>query len=470
MGDGGTVLKTTSRLGEHLVQEGRLTPAQLQRALQVHGLVGGRLGGHLLELGMIGEDVLLEALGKLRSTATVSAAELEAAKPAVLRAIPAKLALRYQMLPYMVRGKTLFIASLDPGDALREDEIAFMTGFLVRTTLALELRLCLALARHYGAPCDSRWTNLARKLASPAPRPPEPRVDDAPPAPSRAALPPLPPPPRPAPAAPPSRPVAAPVSPPMPPADAPPALQFIELDLEDLALLRSPSSAPPAHVAPPVPAWDPAPAPELPMPPAPVLAASGDTAPGNTPPDAAEEERAEATGAFDLETLYDDSIDARLDRAAEALQTAEIRDDIGDVLLGFTGLYFQRRALLVARKDRIVGWRAEGEGVSEPKLRAFDLDARQPSVFLGLREAENFWLGPLPQLPANQALTAALGGPAKDCLVLPVVLRGKVVCYLYADNLAAGVAGGPVSAIRRLVGKAGLAFEVYILRAKIRLF
>jgi hypothetical protein len=76
----------------------------------------------------------------------------------------------------------------------------------------------------------------------------------------------------------------------------------------------------------------------------------------------------------------------------------------------------------------------------------------------------------LPQLPANQALTAALGGPAKDCLVLPVVLRGKVVCYLYADNLAAGVAGGPVSAIRRLVGKAGLAFEVYILRAKIRRF
>jgi hypothetical protein len=448
-----------SRLGEHLVREGKLTPAQLQRALQVHGLVGGRLGGHLLELGMIGEDALLEALGKLRSTATVSAAELEAAKPAVLRAIPAKLALRYQMLPYMVRGRTLFIASLDPGDALREDEIAFMTSFLVRTTLALEFRLCLALARHYGAPCDSRWTNLARKLASPA-RASEPgsRADDPAANPPRPPSPPLPPsaqPPRPVPAPP-----AAPARPAAPPVDASPALQFIELDLEDLALLRSPS---PSTTEPPAAdrAAEPAPAVPEPQRPPPLVLAAPEDAAGD---------RADATGSFDLEALYDDSVDARLDRAAEALQTAEIRDDIGDVLLGFTGLYFQRRALLVARKDKIVGWRAEGEGVSEPKLRDFDLDARVPSVFLGLREAENFWLGPLPQLPANQALMAALGGPAKDCLVLPVVLRGKVVCYLYADNLAAGVAGGPVSAIRRLAGKAGLAFEVYLLRAKIRLF
>ncbi len=89
---------------------------------------------------------------------------------------------------------------------------------------------------------------------------------------------------------------------------------------------------------------------------------------------------------------------------------------------------------------------------------------------MGLREAENFWLGPLPGLPSNLQMAAALGGPSKDCLALPIVLRGKVVAYLYGDNGNTGVAGAPLAALRRLAGKAGLAFEVYILKSKIRLF
>ena len=122
------------------------------------------------------------------------------------------------------------------------------------------------------------------------------------------------------------------------------------------------------------------------------------------------------------------------------------------------------------RKERIVGWRAEGPGVEESKVAALDFDPRLPSVFLGLREADNFWLGPLPGLPANLQLQAALGGAAKDCLALPIVLRTKVVAYLYGDNGPGGVAGVPLAALRRLTGKAGLAFEVYLLKNKIRLF
>ena len=138
--------------------------------------------------------------------------------------------------------------------------------------------------------------------------------------------------------------------------------------------------------------------------------------------------------------------------------------------MSFASHYLSRRALLVLRKERIVGWRAEGPGVDESRVTTLDFDCRLPSVFLGLREADNFWLGPLPPLPSNLQLVAALGGAAKDCLALPIVLRGKVVAYLYGDNGNAGVAGIPIAAFRRLTGKAGLAFEVYILKSKIRLF
>jgi hypothetical protein len=440
------------RLGEMLVLEGRITQSQLERGVQVRQLVGGRLGTHLLELGFVQEEVLLEALGRQRASGTASAADLEDIKPAVVRAIPAKMALRYQVVPYLVRGKTLFIAAIDPVDMLREDEISFLTSFMVRTTMALELRVKLALSKYYGAPLEARFQSLARKLAEGGgirsmapPQSPPPAAAAAPPPPPRPASPPaLPPIPGSPPPLPPLRvPPPAP-SPTLPVKSAP--KQFIELDTEDLALLRRPASAEEkAQVQAAQPAEEP-PAPASPLP-----------VPASLAEEAEEEEK-------------DDSLEARLAKAARDLQEAEIRDDIGDALLEFAGHFLARRALLVLRKGRIVGWRAEGPGVDEATVTALDLDSQLPSVFNGLREAESFWLGPLPGLPSNRQLATALGGPSKDCLALPIVLRGKVVAYLYGDNGQEGVAGAPLAAFRRLAGKAGLAFEVYILKSKIRLF
>ena len=80
------------------------------------------------------------------------------------------------------------------------------------------------------------------------------------------------------------------------------------------------------------------------------------------------------------------------------------------------------------------------------------------------------WLGPLPPLEPNQRLVAGLGGAApKDCLVLPLALRGKMVCYLYGDNRRESVSGAPLAELRRLLAKAGMAFEIYILKNKMRL-
>lgn len=454
---------TLPRLGEMLVLEGRITQSQLERGVQVRQLVGGRLGTHLLEMGFVQEDVLLEALGRQRASGTAGPADLEDIKPAVIRAIPAKMALRYQVVPYLVRGKTLFIAAIDPVDMLREDEISFLTSFMVRTTMALELRVKLALAKYYGAPLEARFQSLARRLSegssgirSLAPPPPPPAVAAATPSPVRQAppppLPPLPPLPPPIPGAPPPIPVAPPppitaAPPPAQPVKTAPK-QFIELDTEDLALLRRPASA--EEKAKPV-------------------ALPPGESPGAAPPSVAPPP-VPAPVIEEAEEEKDDSLEARLANAARDLQEAEIRDDIGDALLDFAGYFLTRRALLVLRKGRIVGWRAEGPGVDEATVAALDLDSQSPSVFNSLREAESFWLGPLPGLPANRQLATAMGGPSKDCLALPILLRGKVVAYIYGDNLQEGVAGAPLAAFRRLAGKAGLAFEVYILKSKIRLF
>ncbi len=466
-----------ARIGELLLSEGRLSPAQLKKALQVQSQIGDRLGTTLLELGLVGEDTLLAALGRQRSTRTVSRAELGNISPSVLKLIPGKLAARYRIVPFELRGHTLFVASMDVGDALSEDEIGFLTSCLVRTCIGIEVRIQEALTRYYRVASSVRFKALVRRLESggPSAEPHPPRAAD--PAELLRAPDPVP-----SPAAPPATVDTRPVLPVVPaPAAAEPSSPaepvfpstgqpvfpstgqpvFIELDEEDEALLREPGAPLPDRVAEDLPTagltlltHEPAPATAPPVP-------AAEPVPAEPLP--AEPPAAAAPAA-------EETLEERLDRAARELQNAEIRDEIADALLDFCTPYLKRRLLLIVRKDRIIGWRGEGQGIDPQRVRAIEIAAHEPSVFFSVQSPESFWLGPLPALKPNLALQQGLGEPSpKSCLVLPVALRSKLVCYLYGDNLEEGVGGTPVAALRRLVGKAGIAFEVYILKNKIRL-
>ena len=504
------------KIGELLVRERQLTREQLAQALRVQGLLGNRLGTTLLEEGLIAEAALLEAVGRQRSTPTVSSAELASVPPEVVRMIPARLAERYGVVPFRLKGRTLSVASKDAGDLLKEDEIGFLTSCMVRTCVGLEFRIYEALERYYRIRSPERHRALARRFflqakaaqtskgaaASPARAPGPPVQSPArPPATASGAIP-------------------APVSrPPRPPAAAPPPRRapraqprFIELDEEDAALLGTSSSDAwtPASEEPDEPVllkpsplpWlareaareeetapsgaelargEPTPAavaeepsteaPSTEAPSAEMPSAempSTEAVPAPPPMAAGEEATGEGLGAEQDGAELD--LEDRLRRASARLRDVEIRDDIADVLLAFCRPHFRRRVILVARKEHIVGWRGEGEGVERERARAIDIPAHDPSVFLGLTGAGSFWLGSLPALPANQALVDGLGGAyPKECVVLPVILRSRVVCYIYGDNLDGGVAGAPVAELRRLAAKAGLAFEVYILKNKLRM-
>jgi hypothetical protein len=138
-------------------------------------------------------------------------------------------------------------------------------------------------------------------------------------------------------------------------------------------------------------------------------------------------------------------------------------------MLGFSAPLFRRRMMLVQRQGAIIGWRGEGVGVDEAAVRAISIPTEEPSVFSGLLQGSEFWLGPLPTMPRNTDLALALGGaPPKDCYVLPVKVRDRIVCFLYGDNQADGVGGLPLAELKRLAAKAGLAFQIYLIKGKIR--
>ncbi|MEM8962807.1 MAG: hypothetical protein AAGD38_15085 [Acidobacteriota bacterium] len=540
-------MRSSSELGRFLVDEGLITSTQLTKALEHQALIGGRVGTNLLEQGAITEDVLLGALGRFRQTGVVSRSELGAIPADVLRLVPLKLAHRYRIVPYKRRGRTLLIASMDPGDVLVEDEISMLTSCLARTQIALEVRMHEALARYYRLRPPRRVVTLIKRLglAKTAARAvPKPRVD-TPVKPLDAVLPdveallegpssePAPPSPRtdtppasqepdprldPAPADP--TPLNTPTVAPAPTVEASPPSEnltgshpVVEHDEEEAgateAVLESgataapdrlddleawfqrrraeatSSGAPPSGVPPsgaPPSGVPPSGAPPTPPPVAPPSEASSIDEPA-----AQERPTARPRGddikeieldAEDLALLYGGPPAAepaaedpagRLHQAADALQSADIRDEIADAVLAFCAPYFHRRLLLIVRQDEIVGWRGEGDGVETATVRTIRLEKSVPSAFFGLLQGAELWRGPLPTLPANQTLVAGLGGERpKDCLILPIGLRGRVVSFLYVDNRGEGIATTPVDELRRLAIKAGVAFEVHILRNKIR--
>lgn len=405
------------RLTELLLKEGRVAADPLKRAIEMQRMVGGRLGSQLLAMKAIGEEELLAAIGRQQQTRTVSGADLREIAPEVLRLVPAKLAKRYRIVPFRLQGRTLMIASIDPGDVLVEDEIGLLTSCLARTHVALEVRIHEALERHYGLPAPTNLRVLAQRLSNEASGA-VPAVVPAPP-PSLSPAPAT----RPTPAPPAVVPTPAPVRRPPP---TPGEMLYIELDEEDAALLATPTT--------------------------PLSSASDSPPPVNAAPSP--------------ESI---SAETGLEIAAQKLQEIDIRDEIADAVLEFCGAFFERRLLLFRRGEQILGWRGEGEGVQKEHVRGVEIATNEPSVFLGLLQGSPLWLGPLPPLPANQKLIRGLGGVGpKDCLILPVTLRSKTVCLLYLDNLGRSVAGAPLAELRRLVAKAAVAFEVYILKNKIR--
>ncbi len=400
--------------GEWLVKERLLRPDGLRRAAEIYRDTQSRLDTVILDLGLMAESTLLEALGRFHKTRTVSRAELSAAEAAAKKVSP-RVALRMQTVPFRVEGKTLSVATLDPGDLLVEDELALITGCMIASFVTLEMRLYEALNRLYGIPLSAQYASLitrfdgegaaARVTAAAVPlvhiskpeKESSPRQSQSPKERTKR-----------------------------------PVIQDQELEVSDEDLSLFPS-----------------------------LRTGEDEATIETPSPPVLREPEPPAADLDPED--------RLAATADALQHAEMRDDIADAVLGFCAPLFRRRLMLVNRKGTVMGWRGEGVGIDQMRLRKISLPLTDPSVFVGLTQGTELWLGPIPEMPRNMDLVAGLGGAApKDCFILPIKVREKTVCFLYCDNGEDGVGGLPMADLRRLAAKAGLAFQVYIMKSKIR--
>jgi type IV pilus assembly protein PilB len=137
------------RIGELLLKEKRITPEQLQEALNYQRTNGGKLGFNLIKLGYVKDDEITALLSKQYGVPSIALGQFDV-DASVVKLVPADTAQKYQIIPLSRSGATLTIAMTDPTNVFAMDDIKFMTGYNVEPVVASETAVVEAIARYYG--------------------------------------------------------------------------------------------------------------------------------------------------------------------------------------------------------------------------------------------------------------------------------------------------------------------------------
>ncbi|MFZ5863427.1 MAG: ATPase, T2SS/T4P/T4SS family [Nitrospirota bacterium] len=137
-------------MGDLLIDQGKLTPEQLQTALEKQRETKGRVGETLIELGFITEGELFAILTSQLGLPQVDPAHA-APDADVLALIPAAVARKYTCLPIRLDGKRLIVAMADPLDYDAIKDLKFCSGLTIQPVLAARRALLEAIEARYTA-------------------------------------------------------------------------------------------------------------------------------------------------------------------------------------------------------------------------------------------------------------------------------------------------------------------------------
>ena len=415
------------RLGELLLLRGVCSREQLREAWEQKVLYGDRLGTNLLALG-IDEAAIANALGVQHGVHGAHGANLcvEAAAVALL---PAATAVKRQALPHSVVDGTLYLLMVDPENLRAVDEARFATSLRVQPVVVCEARMWTLLSQHHGArapmrpnPLDVMRRPVATASVAVAAIADEDRGDlvseeDFNDLYARLA----------------EKPVDLGFGLPGEVAETFDLVDAVTSDDErdnsipDLAPLHIPEVV--AEPSAPVAAWS-----------MPALRAQvrsvglmeielvealddvDSGSPFSMPP---------TNTSQPLQTV--DWSPLRFDEASERLKIVSSRDDIGRVVLRAARTHFARACLLTVYPQAFVGWLGVGEGFEAIADVVVRRDA--PSVFKLVADSRAHYLGPLQRFAAHGAWVKATGKRIpRSLVVMPILVRGRAVNLLVADN------------------------------------
>jgi type IV pilus assembly protein PilB len=137
------------RLGDLLIQSGRITQSQLEEAVRLQQRTGERLGSALVRAGYVTEAELTLALSGQLGVAAATAKDLEV-DPEIIKLLPDEFVKRFEVVPVRREGQVLTIACATPNNLRLQDEVRFITGMRdIRAILATEMAIRRVIEKHY---------------------------------------------------------------------------------------------------------------------------------------------------------------------------------------------------------------------------------------------------------------------------------------------------------------------------------
>jgi hypothetical protein len=153
----------------------------------------------------------------------------------------------------------------------------------------------------------------------------------------------------------------------------------------------------------------------------------------------------------------------------EALASARNRSDIAEALFAFCAGRASRTGLFAIGRDAIRGVSGRGRAFDGAELSSVTVPLGAGSIFDTALQSRDFYFGVVPGLPANRDLFTVLGGRLPtSVMILPIVVKERTVALLYLDGDDGPLPRPDIPLMRRVAAKTSLAFELLLLRNKLR--
>ncbi|NOJ77340.1 general secretion pathway protein GspE [Myxococcus xanthus] len=428
------------RLGEQLLKDGLVTAEGLEEALEAQVVHGGRLGTNLVELGLLSEVDLAKSLGKVHNSAFASGEMVP--DPKAMELVSSNHADDKEYLPMRVDATRLSIAVVNPHDFATLDAIAFKTGKRVVPVVIPEFRMNQLLRRYCKAfrPLRAIDMNAVRprpsagsqaELAKAAETPPDLMSEEEFQSVYASAL--------------------------RGGADYDGDTGEEEI-ITGVEVLEAASEPPPATVRPQGPVAPPPPPQAIAVPPQRVQSPVPPPAPalGGTPPPVQVPRAPEPPPT----PLTFAEAQAELARSSD-------REDVAHTVLRFALGKWKRNLLLSVQGSLVTGWHGMGVGVRDAVVRRIGVPLREQSTFRLVRDTRSHYIGPVRRDAAMGVFYKLLGdGFPKTAVILPLLVRGKVVHLLYVDNGPDQLTPPDVGELLILSQSVGRSYEAMMRRRK----
>ncbi|MBI2422496.1 MAG: Flp pilus assembly complex ATPase component TadA [Candidatus Hydrogenedentes bacterium] len=148
-------MATERQLGDILIEQGVLSPLQLDEALQRQRLTGDMLGRVLVSMGICEEQDIIEALGVQSGMERVELLKLKVPSE-IIQMLTADVAKFYNVIPIrLVNNETLIVAMADPMNVQVLDDLAQITGKQVRGAVSNQHDVSQAWKNNYAFETES---------------------------------------------------------------------------------------------------------------------------------------------------------------------------------------------------------------------------------------------------------------------------------------------------------------------------